>query len=407
MDTNTLMDRYAELAVRVGVNVEEGQNVIVMGLVENAAFIRRVVEAAYRAGARYVEVDYGDQHVRKALIEHGDADVLSWTPPYLMNKWEHIVENNIATIHVAGDPEPDLFDGLDPDRVAQARPLKMVEFRSHALGRGDFAWTIVAYPNPGWATAAFGEPDVDRLWQAVASAARLEEPDPVAAWWARAEELGRRAQALNEHHFDAIAFRGPGTDLTIGLNEGSRWGSADFTTRRGRKHVPNIPTEEVFTSPDPRRAEGRVTSTRPLLLSGGGKVEDLEIVFEGGKAIDVQASKGADLVRAQMKMDEGAASLGEVALVDASSAVGQTGVTFANTLFDENAACHIAYGAGFAFAVEGAEDLGPDELQAAGVNQSRMHTDFMIGGPEVDVDGITKDGTAVPLLRDNVWQLNG
>lgn len=193
----------------------------------------------------------------------------------------------------------------------------------------------------------------------------------------------------------------------MGLNERSRWTSADFQTNWGRRHVPNIPTEEVFTTPDYRRVEGHVSSTRPLLLPAEGVlVTDLEITFEEGRAVKVEAAAGAEVIRAQMKIDDGAAYLGEVALVDATSAVGATGVTFANTLFDENASCHIAYGAGFGFAVEGASELEPDAQAAAGVNQSRVHTDFMIGGPEVDVDGVTRDGRDVPLLRDNVWQLD-
>jgi aminopeptidase len=401
------MDKYAELAVRVGVNVEAGQNVIVEGYVEHAPFVRRLVEAAYKAGARHVEADYDDQHVRKSFIEHAEPDVLSWTPPYLLKKWADIVDGRVAMIFIAGDPDPNLLAGLDPDRVGSARPLELIEYRTRELGRRAFSWTIVAYPTAGWANAAFGEPDVDRLWDAVARASRLYEDDPVAAWWARVEELGARAGALDEYHFDGIRFRGPGTDLFVGLNERSRWTSADFQTNWGRRHVPNIPTEEVFTTPDYRRVEGHVSSTRPLLLPAEGVlVTDLEITFEEGRAVKVEAAAGAEVIRAQMKIDDGAAYLGEVALVDATSAVGATGVTFANTLFDENASCHIAYGAGFGFAVEGASELEPDAQAAAGVNQSRVHTDFMIGGPEVDVDGVTRDGRDVPLLRDNVWQLD-
>ncbi|HET7482861.1 MAG TPA: aminopeptidase [Actinomycetota bacterium] len=401
------MDRYADLAVRVGVNVEQGQDVLVAGLVEHAPFIRRIVEAAYRAGARYVQADYGDQHVRRSLIEHADMDVLSWTPPYLMTKWEHIVDTHTAFISVSGDPDPDLLADLDAERAGRARPMELVQYRTQQIGRSAIAWTIVAYPTEGWAKAALGEPDVDRLWDAVARASRLYDDDPVASWWARVKELGRRADAMNRRAFDAIHFKGPGTDLTIGLNEKSRWISADFKTNWGRPHVANLPTEEIFTTPDYRRVEGTVAATLPLLMPAEGVlVTDLKMEFVDGRAVKVEASSGGDNVRAQMKLDEGAASLGEVALVDASSAVGQTGITFANTLFDENAASHIAYGAGYAFGVDGASELEPDDQAAAGVNQSRVHTDFMIGGPEVDVDAITRDGTAVPLLRDNVWQLD-
>jgi aminopeptidase len=220
------------------------------------------------------------------------------------------------------------------------------------------------------------------------------------------EELGERARRLNEWGFDSIRFRGPGTDLSVGLIEGGIWESADFATDWGRKHVPNLPTEEVFTTPDWRRTEGEFRSTRPLQLPQQGVlVRDLRIRFEGGKAVEVEASTGAEVVRAEMAIDEQGAYLGEVALVDSSSAVGQTGLTFMDTLFDENATCHVAYGAGFAFSVEDHESMSVEERLEAGINVSRVHTDVMLGGPEVEVTGITRGGTAVPIIRDDLWRL--
>ncbi|HEU4481347.1 MAG TPA: aminopeptidase, partial [Actinomycetota bacterium] len=263
-----------------------------------------------------------------------------------------------------------------------------------------------AYPNEGWADAVFGEPDVERLWDAVARATRLYDADPVESWWEHVKELGERSRKLNERAFDAIRFRGPGTDLTVGLNAASRWMSADFETAWGQAHVPNLPTEEVFTTPDPTRVEGTVRSTRPLQLPNEGvTVRDLEIRFVEGRAVEINASEGADVIRTQMSIDEGAARLGEIALVDEASAVGRTGVSFGNTLFDENATCHIAYGAGFTFAVEGTDGLSIEDQVAAGVNHSKVHTDFMIGGPEVDVEGLTRDGEVVSIIKDDVWQL--
>jgi aminopeptidase len=266
-------------------------------------------------------------------------------------------------------------------------------------------WSIVAYPNEGWARTVFGEPDVERLWDAVASATRLDEPDPIEAWRAHIDKLVARANLLNERAFDSIRFRGPGTDLTVGLIPGATWCTALEETIDGRRHVVNMPTEEVFTSPDRRRTEGIVRSTKPLALAGT-IVRDLEVRFEGGRAVEVNASSGAELIREQLRQDENAALLGEVALVDGDSRVGRTGLVFLNTLFDENASCHIAYGAGILEAVPEGDTKSEAELDELGFNVSSVHTDFMIGGPDVEVDGVVAGGTAVPILRGDVWQLS-
>jgi aminopeptidase len=250
----------------------------------------------------------------------------------------------------------------------------------------------------------FGEPDVDRLWQAVAATVRLDEADPVAAWRDHTERLKERCRRLDELQLDTLRFRGPGTDLTIGLMPESRWLGGGGETVDGIAHVPNLPTEEVFSAPDWRRTEGTVRSTRPLAL-GGTVVRDLAMTFRGGEVVDVQASTGVDAVRAQLATDEYANRLGEVALVDGASRVGKTGLTFFNTLFDENATCHIAYGDGALFASDELAGLSPEELRARGANVSGVHTDFMIGGPEVEVDATTRDGRSIPILREDVWQL--
>jgi aminopeptidase len=266
-------------------------------------------------------------------------------------------------------------------------------------------WTIVAAPTEGWARSVFGEPDLERLWRAVATATRLDDRDPVAAWCEHVATLKKRAAALNERSLDAVRFRGPGTDLTVGLMSASRWLCATFETRDGIEHLPNMPTEEVFTSPDWRRAEGTVRSTYPLAV-GGTIVHDLEVRFEGGRIVEVGASEGREVIEHQLATDEQARFLGEVALVDGSSAVKRTGLVFQDTLFDENATCHIAYGNGLPMAVEGADGKDGEEMLELGVNVSGAHTDFMIGGPEVEVDGLTASGEAVPILRGDAWQLD-
>jgi aminopeptidase len=396
--------RYAELAVRVGANVQEGQDVVVTCLVEHAEIARAVAREAYRAGASHVIVLYGDHHLRRAAIELGPEDELGWSPPYLLDWWKRWDEENPAIISLTGNPDPDLLADLDPALVGRSEPEELRSVAIHHATAQNVNWTIVSAPNEGWARQVFGEPDLEKLWDAVATATRLDADDPVAAWKEHSARLKARAEILRARSFDALRFRGPGTDLTIGLIPGGRWECAGTETLKGIPHIPNLPTEEVFTSPDWRRAEGSVRSTAPL-LAAGARVDDLEVRFEGGKIVDVKASAGADIIRQQLATDEQAPSLGEVALVDGDSAVRRTGLVFHDTLFDENATCHIAYGSGFPLTVDGGPDLEPDELLARGINVSGVHTDFMIGGPEVDVDGLDADGSATPIIRGDVWQL--
>jgi aminopeptidase len=393
---------YARLAVQVGLNLQPGQTLGINALIEHAPLVRAIAREAYSAGARYVDVLYSDQHVRRAHIEQAAEDQLGFSPPWLVRRLKEFGEIGGALCAITGNPEPELYADLDGERVGKARMREVAE-ASLELTDGLCNWTIVAYPNEGWAKTVLGEPDVERLWDAVGQAVRLDQPDPVDAWREHIGRLQERAEALNERRFDHLRYRGPGTDLTIGLHPDSAWQAA-LDESNGIKHVANMPTEEVFTTPDWRRTEGTVRSTLPLQIQGN-IVRDLQVRFEAGRAVEVTASSGEDVMRAHVATDEGAVRLGEVALVDGHSAVGNTGLVFYDTLFDENAASHIALGASIVQAVPWAHELSPEARVERGVNHSSIHTDFMIGSNELEVDGVTKDGEAVPILRNGDWQL--
>jgi aminopeptidase len=398
------LDRYARLAVEVAVNLQPGQFLRISADPEHLPLVRAVGRVAYERGARFVEVHYRDAHLKRARVEHAPEDSLDWSPPWTVALIDHMVETRGATITVTGEAEPELLADLDQRRAQRARPRLAVEKLLDAENRRLIQWTIVGYPNEGWARTVFGEPDVERLWEAVITATRLDEPDPVTAWQEHIARLRERARLLDERRFRAIRFKGPGTDLVVGLPESHRWLTGAEETVDGVPHLVNVPTEEVFTTPDRRLTEGTVRSTFPLSL-GGTIVRGLEVRFERGKVVEVRAEAGAEAVRQEMATDEGASYLGEVALVDGDSRVRKTGVVFFDTLFDENAACHIAWGQGIQGALEGGEEMSDAELAALGYNDSVVHTDFMVGGPKVDALGVEKGGTEVPIIEADTWVL--
>jgi len=402
----TLLDRFAEFVVRVGANVQPGQDVWVRALVEHAETARAVAEQAYRAGARRVTVEYRDLQVRRSTVELAPFDALGTAYPHELAFYPWLREIGAAWIGLIGDPDPHLFDGLDPARMAAVDSKAVRAEWRRVIETQQVAWTLVSAPNEGWARAVFGEPDVDRLWQAVAVAMRLDAPDPVAAWRERAATLAARGTTLTDMGLDAVRFRGPGTDLTIGLIPGARWEGGAMRTIGGVEFMPNLPTEEVFTSPDWRRAEGTVSVTAPLELpTMGGAVSGLRLRFAEGRIVEVEADEGADLVRTELASDDRAPYLGEVALVDGDSGVRRAGLQFHNMLLDENVACHIAYGNAFTEMIPGSADLPKEERLAIGLNMSVVHTDLTIGGPGVDVDGILPDGSVRPIIRAEEWVL--
>jgi aminopeptidase len=405
MPTNQeLIDSYAALVVEVGANVQPGQNVVLTADVAHAPIARAVVEHAYGVGARNVVVEYTDAHVRRSAVLHAAEEALTATPPSRLARIDEWEAAGIAYIRLTGE-DPQVLDGLDPARVVLQSQELASRGRQMLMG-GNVQWTVVAAPHEGWARQIFGEPDMDRLWQAMSVAMRLDSDDVVAEWRRHRDLLVTRAQALTDLGLDAVRYRGGGTDLTAGLVRDCVWTGGMMRTATGVAFMPNLPTEEVFTSPDRSRADGVIRTTRPLVMPDAGVlVEDLVVTFEGGRIVDAQASRGLDAVRAQLDSDEGARSLGEVSIVEGSSRVRAAGVTFHNTLYDENTGAHVAWGQGFPFAVPDGTGKSREELAEAGLNFSSVHTDVVIGGPAVDVDGLLADGTVVPLLRDDAWAL--
>lgn len=403
MDHGQRLRKYAELVVKTGANVAPGQDVAINTNVEYADFARAVASVAYEVGARYVDIWYYDEHPKRDRILAAPEDTLEWTPPWLDARCEAMIENRSAAISLRGGPNPTLFAGLDPRLLGKERMPNVPKWIDVVTSE-EVNWVIAPVPTESWAELVFGEPDVERLWDHVWSFLRLDRPDPVTAWKEHLDRLVARASDLTDRRFDAIRLRGPGTDLTVGLVERNKWLAASFETRWGQPHVPNLPTEEVFTTPHRLRADGTVTSTRPLDIRGS-MVRDLKITFAGGRIVEVAASEGAEIVEMQLEVDDGAAHVGEIALVDGSSPIGKTGEVYLNTLFDENATCHIAFGSGYPQGAEGAADLDADAQLERGINHSRVHIDFMVGGPEVEVDGLDSAGNATPIIRDDVWQL--
>jgi aminopeptidase len=395
------LSRLADLAVVVGANVQPGQIVGVTAELEHYEFARAIAASAYDHGAKFVDVWYIDPLVKRARIEFAPDDTLEFVPPWYGQRVLELGEQRGANITIRGTTAPGALDGLDPKRAGRDQ-LPRVKETTTIVNERTVNWTILAYPTVPWARLCYPELDDDaalaRLWQEVKHVSRLDEPDPLAAWEDRIVALERAAEAMNDGDFDAIHFEGEGTDLTIGLLPTSTWRMARWSTVDGIRHLPNVPSEEVFTSPDPARVEGHVRSTKPLVLSDGTLVRGLRVRFEGGRAVEIDADEGAEVVRGRAQIDEGASRLGEIALVDRESRIGQLGTVFYETLLDENAASHIALGSGFSWAVETDEDR-------ARVNQSAVHLDFMIGSNDVDVTGVTKDGRRVPVLRDGAWQL--
>jgi aminopeptidase len=338
--------------------------------------------------------------VKRERLLHADVETLDFVPPWMGQRALGLSDARAARIGLSGPTHPHALDGVDPERAGRDQ-LPFLREAAQIVNARTTNWSAVPGPSPGWAQLVFPELEPaaaeDRLWEQILHVLRLDEDDPVAAWRQRAETLVSAAQRLTDRRFDALHFEGPGTDLTVGLLPSSSWMAARFETAEGLVHMPNLPTEEVFTTPDPQRVDGHVRSTKPLEVHGT-IVRGLRARFEAGRAVSIEADENGDVLAGYAQRDEGACRLGEVALVDGEGRIGPLDTVFYDTLLDENAASHIALGSAYTFTVD-------DDADKARANTSEIHVDFMIGSPEIVVSGITRDGDRVPVLVEGRWQI--
>ena len=390
----------AELTVRFGANLQPGQIMAIGSEPGKEELTRAIADAAYANGARFVDLFVFDYHLKRSRALNADPDTLDFVPPWYGERMRTLGELRCALVSMTGPVEPHLLDDVAPELIGKDL-LPRIRESVEVVNNRTANWTVVPSPTRGWAQLVYPElepePALYKLWEEIAYVTRLDTGDPVRAWTERMDALEAVAEKLGAMHLDRLHFEGPGTDLSVGVFPSSRWLCARLSTVDGIVHAPNLPTEEVFTTPDPERVHGTVTSTKPLFVSGT-VINGLRVRFEGGRAVQIDADEGADVLRTMSEHDEGAARLGEVALVDRESRIGRLGTVFFDTLLDENAASHIALGQALDFAID---DPGDRER----TNSSELHTDFMIGSDEVAVTGVLRDGTEVPLLRGGAWQI--
>jgi aminopeptidase len=399
MDDATL-ERFADLVVGFGANVQRDQIVAIGCEPGKEYLVRALAASAYRHGAKFVDVGWFDPHVKRARVQHADPDTLDFVPPWYGERVLAIGAARGARVALSGPSAPGLLSDLDPALVGKDR-LPAVKEGIQVVNDRTTNWTICPCPTQAWADLVFPQLDdgdrLGRLERELLHALRLDEDDPIATWKVRADTLVSTAERLTERRFDALHYEGPGTDLTIGLLPSSSWRAARFQTVDGIEHMPNLPTEEIFTTPDPERTRGTVTSTKPLVLVDGTVVRDLVVHFEGGRVGGIEASEGGETLKTIIATDDGAVRLGEVALVDREGRIGELGTIFFDTLLDENAASHIALGQGFPFVL--------DDEDKPRSNESEIHIDFMIGSDDLSVTGITATGDRVPVLVEGRWQI--
>ncbi len=401
------LDKYAELTVKLGVNIQANQTLYVRAPLESAPFVRKVVECAYRVGAKHVYVDWNDDEINRITHEKASLASIAEFPNFKARTMEELANAGAAflTIHAQN---PDLFQDIAAERVAIANKAKAIALKAFSvkLMANKTSWCVVSVPTSGWAQKVFPTSSkaeqIEQLWDAIFKATRINTPQPIEAWHQHMSNLRTRVDSLNEMKFKYLHYRAEGTDLTIELPKGHVWCGGAAKTEHGVSFVPNLPTEEVFTLPLRSGVSGKVTSTKPLNY-GGKLIEHLSLTFEQGRIIAVRADAEQETLQKLIDTDDGSHYLGEVALVPDDSPISNANIIFSNTLFDENASCHLAIGAAYPFCLEGGVNMTRSELDANGVNNSLMHVDFMIGSKQMEINGESADGTLVPVFRNGNW----
>ena len=405
---NENLKKYAELLVVTGINVTEGHTVVLSVDVDQAPLARLITKAAYERGAKEVIVKWADDELSRLHFTNQDLETLTEVPESKIVEMNEMIEAGASRISVRSSA-PDALAGIDPTKMAESRKASSIAMRPmmEVTQSNKVSWLVAAASGAEWAAKVFpdlnsSEEQIDALWDAIFNSVHLYEEDPIAHWAEKVNTLQSKADELNSESFTALHFKGPGTDLVVGLPELHRFEGAGSTNARGEVFVANLPTEEVFSAPDANRVDGVVVSTKPLSYSGT-IIEGMEFHFENGKVTKVTADQGEEVLQKLIEQDEGASRLGEVALVPDASPISQSGLTFYNTLFDENASNHLALGSAYAFNIVGGTEMTREELNAAGLNESNTHVDFMIGSDKMDIDGIKADGTIVPVFRKGAW----
>jgi len=401
------LNHLAKVAVHVGLGLAAGQQLVMTATLDSIPLVRRITEEAYKAGATLVTTLLGDEESTLLRYRHAPDASFDVAAAWLYEGMAQAYRKGAARLAIAGG-NPALLSGEDPEKVSRANRAASKAYRPamELITRHDINWTIVSCATPAWAKAVFPnlpqEERMSRLWNAIFAASRADLPDPVAAWKEHDAKLHAWAGRMNQSRFSALHFKGPGTDLKVGLADDHLWLGGGTTAGNGRYCIPNMPTEEVFTTPHKDRVDGRVTSTKPLSHQGT-MIEGISVRFEAGRIVEAHASRGEQVLQRMIDTDDGARRLGEVSLVPHSSPIAASGLLFSNTLYDENAACHIALGQAYSNCVKDGDKLKPEELAARGANESLIHVDWMIGSGKIDVDGLRPDGSAEPVMRQGEW----